>query len=325
LPAQRIGGIPDASERATSHDRNVTTALTIDPPRRIGSDVASGRPLVVILGSRQQTNIDLVAAWEADGLPAALLTPNEALALLGLGDTVVARLDVLPTLDGIETGVELLDDLTWEGVRVLNSRHALVCAHDKLRTAAYLATARLPHPKTVHLPHADAPLGLTPPLVLKPRHGSWGADVFLCETTSALEAVLDEIRSRPWFLRHGALLQEVVQSEGRDLRILVAGGRVVGAIERVAAAGEWRTNVALGASREPVTPDTKACELAIAAQEALGADFVGVDLVRHGDSYVILELNGAVDFDNAYPIGGRDVYEEIAVGLGLPQPAVVGA
>lgn len=303
----------------------MTTVAPIHPRRRIGSDVASGRQLVAIVGSRQQTNLDLVAAWAADGLPAALLTPSEALALLGPGDTVVARLDVLPTLDGIEAGIELLDDLTWEGVRVLNSRHALECAHDKLRTASYLATARLPHPKTVPLPHAGAPLGLTPPLVVKPRHGSWGVDVFLCQTASELEAVLGEIRDRPWFLRHGALLQELVPSGGRDLRILVAGGRVVGAIERVAAPGEWRTNVALGASREPVSPAEEARDLAIAAAAALGADFVGVDLIQHGDGYVVLEVNGSVEFDNRYAIGGRDVYEEIADGLRLSRPALVSA
>ena len=184
-------------------------------------------------------------------------------------------------------------------------------------------TARIPHPKTVHLPHAEAPIGLRPPLVLKPRHGSWGVDVFLCETENALEAVLDEVRTRPWFLRHGAVLQELVRFGGTDVRVLVAGGHVVGAVQRVAASGEWRTNVALGAAREPVTPTPEACRLAIAAADAIGAHFVGVDLLPHDDGYVVLEINGAVEFDKRYDLDGTDVYTELAKALTVPQTALV--
>lgn len=243
--------------------------------------------------------------------------------LLGPGDTALARLDVLPSLEGVEEGLEDIDELVLAGVRVLNGRRALVRAHDKLRTAACLVTARVPHPKTVHLPRAGAPVGLPLPFVLKPRFGSWGVDVFLCETENALEAVLDEIRDRPWFVRHGAVLQEFVPAAGRDTRVLVAGGQVVGAVQRVAAPGEWRTNVALGAAREPVTPSPEASRLAIAAANAIGAHFVGVDLLPHSGGNVVLEINGAVEFDRVYDLAGQDVYAEIAGALALRQPSLV--
>jgi ribosomal protein S6--L-glutamate ligase len=301
----------------------VSTAATLVRPPRIGSDEDTGRPLVAIVGSPQQTNVALAMAWRAQGLAVALLSPSDAKLLLGPGDTALARLDVLPSFEGVEEGLEDLDEMMLAGVRVLNTRNALVRAHDKLRTAACLVTARLPHPKTVHLPHAEAPLGLPLPFVLKPRHGSWGVDVFLCETESALEVVLEEIRHRPWFVRHGAVLQELVPSTGRDTRVLVAGGQVVGGIERIAAPGEWRTNCALGAAREPVTPSAEACRLAIAAADAIGAHFVGVDLIPRGDGFMVLEINGAVEFDNGYDLPGQDVYGEVAKALGLRQPSVV--
>ncbi len=301
----------------------MSTAATIERPPRTGSDESSGEGLVAIVGSPQQTSIDLGIAWRSQGLRVALLSPREARLILRPGDTALARVDVLPTLDGIEYGLEDLDDLVRRGVRLLNTRQALERAHDKLRTAACLVTARIPHPKTVHLPDAEAPIGLRPPLVLKPRHGSWGVDVFLCETETALEAVLDEVRTRPWFIRHGAVLQELVPSVGRDVRVLVAGGHVVGAVQRVAAPGEWRTNVALGAAREPVTPTPEACRLAITAADAIGAHFVGVDLLPHDDGYVVLEINGAVEFDKRYDLAGQDVYAEIARALALSQPSLV--
>jgi RimK family alpha-L-glutamate ligase len=290
---------------------------------RAAGNGAPESALVAIVGSPQQTNVELVAAWQAQGLAAALVSPSEAKTLLAPGDTALARLDVLPALDGIEHGLDELGDLSRPGVRLLNSPRALVCAHDKLLTAASLVTARLPHPKTVHLPREDAPLGLRPPFVLKPRFGSWGLDVFLCETEQSFETVLRQIRDRPWFLRHGALLQEVVPSTGRDIRILVAGGRVVGAIQRIASPGEWRTNVSRGAARVPLNPSPEACRLAIAAAGAIGADFVGVDLLPLEDGYVVIELNGAVEFNKRYDLDGNDVYKQIATALALPHPNLV--
>jgi RimK family alpha-L-glutamate ligase len=323
LSEEGIGGDSDAARRAAEDHQTVSAVETSLQPPRIGGDGAAGIPLVAIIGSQQQTNVDLVFAWRARGLPAALVSPGEARVLLGPGDTALARLDVLPTLDGIEDGIEYLDDVEWHGARLLNGQRALVQAHDKLRTAACLVTARLPHPKTVHLPRVDAPLGLGPPLVVKPRFGSWGEDVFRCESDGELDAVLDEIRERRWFRRHGALLQELVPSSGRDIRLLVAGGRIVGGVQRVAPPGEWTTNVSRGAARIPVSPSLEMCRLAIAAAASIGADFVGVDLLPVDSGYVVIELNGSVEFDRRYDLDGNDVYGELASALALPQASPV--
>jgi RimK family alpha-L-glutamate ligase len=298
-------------------------AVTVPEPPRIGGDIDSGGAIVAVIGSRQQTNLDLVGAWRERGVPAALLSPPEAKTLLGPGDVAIGRLDVLPTLDGIEDGIDLLDDVAWAGTRLLNSRAALVRCHDKLRTARALVAARLPHPETVHLSHGGGPVGLRPPLVLKPRYGSWGVDVFRCRSDRELEAVLDAVRDRRWFRRGGAVLQELVPSRGRDIRLLVAGRRIVGGVQRVAPQGEWRTNVSLGAARIPVTPPEEMRRLAIAAAAAVGGDFVGVDLLPVKDGYVVIEINGAVEFDRRYDLGGRDVYTEVANALALPLTAPV--
>ena len=299
-----------------------SAVTTVEPPH-IGGDSASRAAIVAIVGSQQQTNLELVVAWRERGVPAALLSPPEAKSLLGPGDVAVGRLDVLPTFDGIEHGIDLLDDVAWAGTRLLNTRAALVRCHDKLRTARALVAARLPHPKTVHLSHSGAPPGLRPPLVLKPRYGSWGIDVFRCRNDRELAAVLAAVRDRRWFRRGGAVLQELVPSQARDIRLLVAGGRIVGGIQRVAPQGEWRTNVSLGAARIPVTPTEEMRRLAIAAAAAVEGDFVGVDLLPVEDGYVVLEINGAVEFDRRYDLDGRDVYTEVANALALPLMAPV--
>jgi glutathione synthase/RimK-type ligase-like ATP-grasp enzyme len=93
--------------------------------------------------------------------------------------------------------------------------------------------------------------------VLKPRFGSWGKDLMLCRTVDELDRCLAVQRERPWFHRHGVLIQELIPPAGHDLRITVAGSHVVGATRRDAAPGEWRTNVTLGGRAEPARPSRR--------------------------------------------------------------------
>jgi [lysine-biosynthesis-protein LysW]--L-2-aminoadipate ligase len=237
----------------------------------------------------------------------SLLSPAQALALLEPGDVALARLDVKPTLDGVERGIRLLGRLAAKGVRVLNPPSAILACHDKLLTARALKRAGLPHPATAYAAPGQAlDSELQPPVVVKPRFGSWGAGITLCRDDQELAACLLGLAGEPWFERQGALVQELVTPLGYDLRLIVAGDEVVGAIERVAAAGEWRTNVALGATRRRVAPDAHAKHLALAAAAAVGGDFVGVDLLpTAGMDYVVLEINAAVDFTAEYSLGGE--------------------
>jgi len=244
-----------------------------------------------------------------------VLSPAQALRRLGPGDVALGRLDILPSLDGIEPGLWTLDRLELLGVTVLNGRRALSAAHDKLATAAALGAVRLPHPRTGHvapwLPFPD----VEPPLVLKPRFGSWGRDVVRCETWDDVECALAGLVDRDWYAATGAIAQRLVEPQGFDLRIVVARGQVIGAIRRIAAPGEWRTNVALGGHREPVVPPADACELALAAAHAIRGDLVGVDLLPAGvGTWVVLELNGAVDFSGAYSLD-EEVFEAARAAL----------
>jgi glutathione synthase/RimK-type ligase-like ATP-grasp enzyme len=104
-----------------------------------------------------------------------VLTPAQAVARLRRGDTALGRLDVLPSLDGIEPGLWALELLEERGVTVLNRSDTLAAAHDKLATADALACAGIPHPPTVHVAPWLPAQPVETPLVLKPRFGSWGA------------------------------------------------------------------------------------------------------------------------------------------------------
>jgi RimK family alpha-L-glutamate ligase len=255
------------------------------------------------------------------GVESLLLTPAQALARLGPGDVALGRLDVLHSLDGVEPGAWAFETLEERGCRLLNRRHSIFAAHDKRRTTKVLAEAALPHPATQVVRGADAEIELEPPFVVKPPFGSWGEDVVLCQDRRALMDCLRGLRDRPWFRTTGAVVQELVPSIGHDLRLVVAGRRVVGAIERVAPAGEWRTNVALGGIRRPVVPPPRACDLAVAAATALGIDLVGIDLLPVGaGEYVVLELNAAVEFTPEY--AAEDAYGAAVSALLQDSPDV---
>jgi RimK family alpha-L-glutamate ligase len=250
-------------------------------------------------------------------MDALVLRPEQAARRLRTGDVALGRLDVLPTLDGPEPGLETLRSLEERGVPVFNRAGALLAAHDKLMTALRLAARRLPHPRTAHVGvAADPALGF--PVVVKPRFGSWGRHVAVCPDRAALERCLRGLGRKAWFRRQGVLVQELIQPQGCDLRVLVAAGEIVGAVKRVAAPGEWRTNIALGGARIAADPPPQARLIALGAAAALGTDLVGVDLPDGKGGWVVLELNGAVDFTPEYSLGGESVFERVVEMLARP-------
>jgi RimK family alpha-L-glutamate ligase len=261
------------------------------------------------------TNLALAeCGW--NGAPVELLSPRQALLTLGRGDVALARLDVRDELDGVEEGLWALERLREDGVSVLNPPSALLCGHDKLVTARSLRRAGLPHPRSRHVDRGADPGELDYPAVLKPRFGSWGRDVLLCPDPAELGRALQTLSSRPWFRKTGALGQELIPPLGHDLRLIVAAGTVVGAAKRTAVPGEWRTNVALGASIAAVVPPPVACTLARAAAAVSGLDLVGVDLLPTGPGgFCVIELNAAVDFKPVYSFAGRNVYADAMAAL----------
>jgi RimK family alpha-L-glutamate ligase len=269
--------------------------------------------VVLAANAPTATNLALLEAFERCGARAEL---GDGLCglLAGPGDLVLGRYDVLPDLSGVDPGLFGLASAADAGAFVANGADTLLACHDKLLTSLLLDAVRVPHPPTQILHAPDDPLLLEPPVVVKPRFGSWGDEVHRCETRAELAGVVAALAERPWFPAQGVLVQELVPPRGRDLRVVVASGRVVGAIARVAAPGEWRTNVALGAVRVPVVPPLEACELALRAAAAVRGDLVGVDLLPTDDGWAVLELNGAVDFTVDYSLDG-DVFDAAAGAL----------
>jgi RimK family alpha-L-glutamate ligase len=289
---------------------------TLDVPKRRKEAVPRlRRPSLprslYVLGRPTDTNLALAEAFAELGQRPQLGDPA-CPPRVGPGDVVLARLDVLPSLEGIDRGLWDLPRLRRAGAQLLNGPLALIAAHDKLTTALFLGAAGVALPATAHVRGVKVP-SFGPPYVVKPRFGSWGREVHLCHDEGELVRRLGELSHERWFRRQGALVQALIEPTGVDLRVVVSAGRVVGAIERRAAPGEWRTNVALGAGRRRTVPSPDEKGLALRAAAAIGIDLAGVDIVRDSSGRChVIEINGAVDFTPAY---GDAVFVGAAEGL----------
>jgi len=186
----------------------------------------------------------------------------------------------------------VLHALREQGVLVYNDARAIERCVDKSMASFLLCRAGLPTPPTWAVESRADALAIVRaeassdrPLVLKPLFGSQGRGLLLIEAVSALPA--PEAVAGVYYLQHFV-------SEGtgrwRDWRVFVIGGRAVAAMLRHGRT--WKTNAAQGALCEAVEPDGQMSALAVAAAEAVGAGFAGVDIIRDRDGrLLVLEVN----------------------------------
>ena len=246
-----------------------------------------------------------------DGLVARFGTPYPALtsersSILD-ADAVLAR--IIPT-GSLEQIIYRVDALHWIedcGVPVMNSPRVLERCVDKFYTTALLQEAGLPVPETIVCEGARAAIAAVREMgevIVKPIFGSLGHGIVrISDPDVALRVVEPLAQARSVFY-----IQRFVDHGGRDIRIFVVGGRVVGAIERTAPAGEWRTNVSRGGSVRPFELPAAWEQLALRATAAVGADYAGVDLLpSHDGAVFVLEVNGIPGWKGLQQATGVDV------------------
>ncbi len=183
---------------------------------------------------------------------------------------------------------------------VLNIPHTmnaqgLLLARDKMSCLQVLAGNGVPVPRTVLcftlMEVRQAGSGMnTWPVVIKLLESTHGVGVALARTPYQLERIAEG------FLRiqDRVILQEFVEeSDGRDIRALVVGGKVVAAMERKAGEGEFRANMHRGATARAVTLSPEDEALAIKAAKVVGVEIAGVDLLPSDRGPLLMEVNAS--------------------------------
>ncbi len=202
--------------------------------------------------------------------------------------------------------VELCDDklstyqaLQGRGLRLVESIPAPLC---------YTLGAK---PSEKFLQTVGEKLGL--PLVAKKSYGSFGAGVQLVPGYPELLAIEEKWLHIPHFYQ-----RYVRAAAGRDVRVIVVGGRALAAMERRAQTGEFRSNIELGGVGRAVPLTQALREAAESAAKALGLDYCGVDLMEDEKGVLLCEVNSNAFFEGFEEATGIDVakaYAEHILGV----------
>jgi ribosomal protein S6--L-glutamate ligase len=195
------------------------------------------------------------------------------------------------------------------GIFTLNSSEAVSKSRDRLFSLQLLLQNGLDIPTTGF---ANSPTDTDDlidmvggaPLIVKLLEGSQGKGVVLAETRKASERVINGFKS----LKADLLVQEFVkEAEGRDLRLFVIDGKVVAAIQRIAARGEFRANIDEGAAISVAKTTVEERNLAVKAAKSLGLKVAGVNIIRSRNGPLLLEVHSSPALETIEQATGIDV------------------
>ena len=207
--------------------------------------------------------------------------------------------------------------LEGAGLRLFNSATAVELCDDKMVTYLSLQNAGVKIPKTI-----SAPLCYTPnaqakqtfldrveclgyPLVAKKSYGSFGSGVKLIENRDELERTEQEWLYLPHFY------QSFVGKKGRDIRVVVIGGKAVAGMRRIACDGEFRSNIELGGRGVGIELPQEYAKQAEKVANHLRLDYCGVDLLE-GDEPIVCEVNSNAFFEGLELATGVRIAEKYA-------------
>jgi ribosomal protein S6--L-glutamate ligase len=210
---------------------------------------------------------------------------------LPLYDAVIPRIGASVT----HYGLAVLRQFEMQGVFPLNESVAIGRSRDKLRALQLLARAGIGLPVTAfaHGPRKAEDVIKEvggAPVVIKLLEGTQGMGVILAETEASAKSIIEAFSAA----NVNILVQEYVkEAEGSDVRALVVGGRVVGAMRRVGRTGEFRSNLHRGGTAVDahITEDEE--HTAVRAAAVLGLNVAGVDMLRSHRGPMVIEVNSS--------------------------------
>lgn len=218
---------------------------------------------------------------------------------------------VIPRIGASVTGYgcAVLRQFEVGGTYSVNESIAITRSRDKLRAHQLLARRGIGQPVTSYAHSADATNDLIQsvggaPLVVKIMESTHGNGVVLAETKKAAEALINAFRG----LEADFLVQEFIkESGGADIRCFVIGERVIAAMQRTAAPGEFRSNLHRGGTAQVVKlrPDER--KLAVKAAQVMGLDVAGVDIIRSNHGPLVLEVNSSPGLEGIESATGKDI------------------
>jgi len=218
-------------------------------------------------------------------------------------DVIITRPSILRNVD---LHVALIEQMQLAGMLLFNTAESILMAKNKIKTMQILDHYGIPIPKTVFvrrpedLPQSTKLVGGFPVIVKQPV-GSFGQGVTIVESMRGLKSAL--LWNQPMYL----IQQYVKYSKGKDIRVFVVNGKVVGAMMRSAQKGEFRSNIELGGVGEAVEITEEEASIALRSIQALDLHYGGVDIMRSKRGPLVLEVNSNPGFKALEEATGNNI------------------
>ncbi len=228
---------------------------------------------------------------------------------LGEIDVVIPRIGLFAT----EFGVAVVKQFQMMGIPVVNRSLAIMRARDKLRCMQIITRRGIEVPRTVMTRNqADLASSIERvggvPVILKFLQGTQGVGVILADSFRTAESTLDAF----WSMNQNLLIQEfIAESEGKDLRVFVVGGKVVAIMQRQAREGDFRSNIHQGGWGDVVRVPDGLLDVACRAADSIGLDVAGVDILESARGPLVLEINASPGLEAIEKVTGCDVAENV--------------
>ena len=210
-------------------------------------------------------------------------------------------------------GTAVVRQFEMADVFTLNSSDGINRSRDKLRSLQILSRAGVGLPTTSFAHSIQDINGLLEvvggtPVVVKLLEGTQGLGVVLAETKKAAESVIGAFRQ----LDANILVQQFIkEAGGSDIRAFVVGGKVVAAMRRHSAPGDFRANLHRGGAAEQVRLSQSERSTAVRAAKSMGLNVAGVDLLQSEDGPLVLEVNSSPGLEGIEGASGVDIADLI--------------
>ncbi|MCI0543395.1 MAG: 30S ribosomal protein S6--L-glutamate ligase [Actinobacteria bacterium] len=222
---------------------------------------------------------------------------------------------IIPRIGATYTfyGAAVVRQFEMAEVFTVNGSDAISRSRDKLRSMQLLSRAGVGLPTTSFAHSTQDVDGLLdvvggPPVVVKLLEGTQGVGVVLAETRKAAESVIGAFRQ----MDANFLVQQYVkEAGGSDIRVFVVGGKVVAAMRRTGAAGDFRSNLHRGGSAEVIKLTPKERATAVRAAKTMGLNVAGVDMLQSTEGPMVLEVNSSPGLEGIEETSGVDIADQI--------------
>ena len=200
------------------------------------------------------------------------------------------------------------------GVILINGSESIDAVKDKLYSQQILGQSNLPVPKTLLVKHPiDVEFvekSLNYPIIVKTLSGSFGAGVFLVENRKQLRQLMRMAEiTKP---SYNIIIQEFIEdSYGKDLRVFVLNGKVVGCMMRQSTDDDFRANITRGGEGIPYQITEEIEFLSGECARLLNLDIAGVDLLFDDGHYKVCEVNSSPGFEGMDRFCKTNIAEQI--------------